>query len=86
MATLLLIVIYIAYIGLGIPDSLLGAAWPAIYKEFGFPVSYASYITILISCGTVISSFFSASEIFLRDENPIRSRNIFNRGIRRMGD
>lgn len=60
MATLLLIIIYIAYIGLGIPDSLLGAAWPAIYEEFSLPVSYASYITILISCGTVISSFFSA--------------------------
>lgn len=63
MATLLLIIIYIAYIGLGIPDSLLGAAWPAIYEEFSLPVSYVSYITILISCGTIISSFFSAKII-----------------------
>lgn len=63
MATLLLIIIFIAYIGLGIPDSLLGAAWPAIYTEFGLPVSYASYITILTSCGTIISSFFSAKII-----------------------
>lgn len=60
MATLLIIVIFTAYIGLGIPDSLLGASWPAIYSEFGFPVSYASYITIVVSCGTVISSFMSA--------------------------
>lgn len=60
MATFLLIIIYITYVGLGIPDSLLGAAWPAIYKEFSLPVSYASLITILISCGTVVSSFFSA--------------------------
>ena len=60
MTTLLLIIIYITYIGLGIPDSLLGAAWPAIYEDFSLPVSYASYITILISCGTIISSFFSA--------------------------
>ena len=65
MATLLLIIIFIAYIGLGIPDSLLGAAWPAIYTEFGLPVSYASYITILTSCGTIISSFFSAKIIKL---------------------
>lgn len=63
MATLLLIIIYIAYIGLGIPDSLIGAAWPAIYEEFLLPVSYASYITILISCGTVLSSFCSARVI-----------------------
>lgn len=39
MATILLIVIYIAFIGLGIPDSLLGAAWPEIYKELDIPVS-----------------------------------------------
>ena len=39
MATFLLIIIYIAFIGLGIPDSLFGAAWPAIYKDFGVGVS-----------------------------------------------
>ncbi len=60
MTFLLLLIIYITYIGLGIPDSLLGAAWPAIYGEFDLPVSYASYITILISCGTIVSSLFSA--------------------------
>lgn len=60
MATILLIIIFITYIGLGIPDSLLGAAWPAIYPEFNLPVSYASYVTICISVGTVISSYFAA--------------------------
>lgn len=60
MATILLIIIFITYIGLGIPDSLLGAAWPAIYPEFDLPVSYASYVTICISVGTVISSYFAA--------------------------
>ena len=60
MTVLLLAIIYIAYISLGIPDSLLGAAWPAIYPEFNLPVSYASYVTIFISLGTIISSFFSA--------------------------
>ena len=59
MATVLLIFIYIFYIGLGIPDSLLGAAWPAIYGELSVPVSWASIISAVISCGTVLSSLFS---------------------------
>lgn len=60
MATLLLAVIYIAFIGLGIPDSLFGTAWPAIYREFSLPISMASCVTLLISGGTVVSSLFSA--------------------------
>lgn len=60
MATLLLIVIYISYIGLGIPDSLFGAAWPAIHTEFDIPVSSAGYITMLISVCTALSSVVSA--------------------------
>ena len=63
MTTILLIIIYIAYIGLGIPDSLLGVAWPAIYREFGLPVSTVSCISLLISVGTVISSLLSARVI-----------------------
>lgn len=63
MATLLLIVIYIAFIGLGIPDSLFGAAWPAISREFGQPVSAAGSVTLLISGGTVVSSLLSARVI-----------------------
>ena len=58
MATLLLIVIYIAFIGLGIPDSLFGTAWPAIYKEFSLSISNAGYVTFLISGCTMLSSFF----------------------------
>ena len=60
MATILLLVIFIAYIGLGIPDSLFGAAWPAIYADFGLPISYANFINVIISCGTITSSIFSA--------------------------
>lgn len=63
MATLLLIVIYIAFIGLGLPDSLFGAAWPAIYGEYNLPISFGSFATIIISCGTAISSTFSAKLI-----------------------
>lgn len=60
MATLLLLVIYIAFIGLGIPDSLFGAAWPAIYTELGLPVSWANFVTMLISGCTILSSLISA--------------------------
>jgi len=63
MATILLFIIYIAFIGLGIPDSLLGAAWPAIYAEFDIPISYASFISVIISCGTVVSSMASTRVI-----------------------
>lgn len=63
MATLLLLVIYIAFIGLGIPDSLFGTAWPAIYTEFDLPISFASFVTVIISCGTIVSSMFSAKVI-----------------------
>ena len=59
MATLLLIVIYISFIGLGIPDSLFGAAWPAIYPELGIDLSLASVYSILSSVFSSVSSMLS---------------------------
>ena len=56
----LLVVIYIAFIGLGVPDSLIGSAWPAIHTELNIPVEAVSVITFLISGCTVLSSMFSA--------------------------
>ena len=41
MVHLLLIIIYLSFISLGLPDALLGSAWPAMYREFQVPVSYA---------------------------------------------
>lgn len=63
MSTVLLIVIYAAFVGLGIPDSLFGAAWPAIYGDFGLPVSLGSVVTMVVSCGTIASSLASAAVI-----------------------
>lgn len=60
MTLLLLAIIYIAFIGLGIPDSLIGSAWPAIYPELGVPVDAVSGITLLVSGCTVLSSMFSS--------------------------
>ena len=59
MYSLLLVFIYIAFVGLGLPDSLLGSAWPVIQGELGVPLSYAGIVTMIISFGTVISSLFS---------------------------
>ena len=59
MFQLLLIIIYLSFISLGLPDALLGAAWPSIYQEFQVPVSYAGGISMIISVGTIISSLQS---------------------------
>jgi fucose permease len=59
VALLLLIIIYISFISLGLPDSLLGSAWPSIYGSLGVPLHYAGFISMIIAGGTVISSIFS---------------------------
>lgn len=59
MFQLLLAVIYLAFISLGLPDSLLGSAWPTMYREFSVPVSYAGGISMIIAVGTIISSLLS---------------------------
>ena len=56
---LLLAVIYLSFISLGLPDALLGSAWPTMYGEFGVPVSYAGAISMIIAVGTVVSSLQS---------------------------
>ncbi len=60
MATFLLIVIFIDFIGLGIPDSLFGAAWPAINSDFGLPISAANAVTVTMTVCSIISSLMSA--------------------------
>ena len=59
MVHLLLAVIYLSFISLGLPDSLLGSAWPSMYGELGVPVSYAGAISMIIAVGTVVSSLQS---------------------------
>ena len=63
MTTVLLIVIYIAFMGMGVPDSLFGAAWPAIYRELGVPVGWASIISMIIAIGTVVASLNAAKVV-----------------------
>lgn len=59
MYSFLLALIYIAFISLGLPDSLLGSGWPVMHKELGVAVSYMGAVTMVISGGTIISSLFS---------------------------
>ena len=59
MYSLLLAIIYLSFICLGLPDSLLGSAWPSMYPEFKVPVSYAGMISMIIAVGTVVSSLMS---------------------------
>lgn len=59
MVQLLLAVIYLSFISLGLPDGLLGAAWPTMYGEFGVPVSYAGVVSMIIAFGTIVSSLAS---------------------------
>ena len=59
MISLLLAIIYVSFISLGLPDALLGAAWPIMHGELGVPISYAGIVTFIISMGTVVSSLMS---------------------------
>ncbi len=59
MYTVLLLIIYISFISLGLPDSILGAAWPSMYGELSVPVSGAGVISMIIAAGTIVSSLMS---------------------------
>ncbi|WP_420113051.1 MFS transporter [Pseudactinotalea sp.] len=59
MYALLLAIIYVAFISLGLPDSLVGAGWPVMHRDLDVPVAYAGIITMIIAGGTIVSSLLS---------------------------
>ncbi len=59
MFQFLLVIIYLAFISLGLPDALLGSAWPSMYTEFRVPISCIGVISTIIAIGTVVSSLQS---------------------------
>jgi fucose permease len=59
LTLLLLVIIYLSFISLGLPDSLLGSAWPSMYNLLNVPLYYAGFISMIIAGGTVVSSIFS---------------------------
>lgn len=62
MLTILLIIIYIAFISLGLPDAILGSAWPLMHTDLNVPISYAGIATMIVSGGTIISSFSAKND------------------------
>lgn len=64
MFSLLLVLIYVSFISLGLPDAVLGSAWPLISNVFGVSISSMGIVTIIISAGTIISSLNSSKIIY----------------------
>ena len=59
MVHLLLAIIYLSFISLGLPDGLLGSAWPSMYGQLGVPVSFMGIVSMIIAAGTIVSSLMS---------------------------
>lgn len=76
MASLLLVIIYIAFIGLGLPDSLLGAAWPVAHIDLGVPVSLAGAVSLVSVGGTVVSSLVSERVIKRFGTGPVAAASV----------
>ncbi len=76
MATLLLIIIYAAFISLGLPDSLFGVSWPVAHLDFGIELSFASLLTMITGCCTAGMSFFSGRFIRKHGTGPVTAVSV----------
>lgn len=76
MVSLLLALIYLAFISLGLPDSLLGSAWPVMQGELQVPLSFAGVITMIIAGGTIVSSLFAARVIRRLGTGPVTALSV----------
>lgn len=76
MATFFLLLIYITFISLGLPDSLLGAAWPVMRLEFGAPLDFAGIIFMIIAGSTILSSLVSARVIRRFGTGPVTAVSV----------
>ena len=77
MSTLILAIIYLAFISLGLPDSLLGSAWPIMQKQMEIPMSYAGIISTIIAGGTIISSLLSDRMTKKFGTGPVTASSVF---------
>ncbi len=82
---ILLIIIYLAFISLGLPDALLGSAWPAMFDYLKVPVDYAGIISMIVASGTVISSLFSGNLIQKYGEAKVTTVSVILTAIALMG-
>lgn len=85
MFSLLLAIIYISFISLGLPDSLLGSAWPVMHQDIGAPLSVAGVITMVIAGGTIISSLFSAKIINRAGTGVVTAVSVFMTAVALFG-
>ncbi|MEB2776789.1 MFS transporter [Algoriphagus sp. D3-2-R+10] len=82
---ILLLIIYLAFISLGLPDALLGSAWPAMFEYLNVPVDYAGIIAMIVAAGTVISSLFSGHLIQKFGEAKVTTVSVLLTAIALMG-
>ncbi|OCT13567.1 MFS transporter [Paenibacillus pectinilyticus] len=61
MATWFLLIIYLAFVSLGLPDSLLGSAWPVMWQDLGTSMGAAGVVSMTIAAGTIVSSLASGA-------------------------
>lgn len=85
MVTLLLIIIYIAFIGLGLPDSLLGSAWPVAHADLNVAITVAGTVNIITAVGTVASSLLSERLIRRFGTGVVTAASIFLTAVALMG-
>lgn len=85
MYTLLIAIIYLAFISLGLPDSLLGSAWPIMHSDIGVPLSAMGAVSITISTGTVLSSLLSAKLTKRFSTQTITTASVFLTAIALLG-
>lgn len=82
---LLLLVIYLAFISLGLPDSLLGPAWPTMYIDLAVPIHFAGIISMIIAGGTVVSSLLSARLIARRGVAAVTTYSVLMTALALLG-
>lgn len=85
MALLFLGIIYVTFISLGLPDSLLGVGWPEMYGELGVPQSYAGFLSMTISLGTIVASFFSGKWIRYAGTGKVTAFSVFGTAVALFG-
>jgi len=85
VSTILLIIIYLSFISLGLPDSLLGSAWPSMYGGLNVPLHYAGYVSMIIAGGTVISSIFSERIIRRLGTGVVTAFSVFMTAVALLG-
>ena len=76
MISLLLAIIYVSFISLGLPDALLGAAWPTMCLDFSVPVSYAGIVALIISASTVVSSLLAGRILRILDTGRVTAISV----------